>query len=38
MMQQMLQLGIATLPSVKVRRGQLGIAATTHSANDCKIA
>ena len=27
-------LGIATLPSVKVVRGQLGIAATTHSAND----
>tara|TARA_R100001480_G_scaffold10362_1_gene18894 strand:+ start:4688 stop:17521 length:12834 start_codon:yes stop_codon:yes gene_type:complete len=27
-------LGIATLPSVKVERGQLGIAATTHSAND----
>tara|TARA_B100000575_G_scaffold294411_1_gene310169 strand:+ start:13 stop:12861 length:12849 start_codon:yes stop_codon:yes gene_type:complete len=27
-------LGIATLPVVKVERGQLGIAATTHSAND----
>ena len=27
-------LGIATLPVVKVRRGQLGIAATSHTAND----
>jgi len=27
-------LGIATLPVVKVERGQLGIAATSHSAND----
>ena len=27
-------LGISTLPVVKVRRGQLGIAATSHTAND----